>query len=66
MGEAAGRQRPAPGIAVDQRRPEVLVVMSVPQFPQRNGDVIEPVTESAVVEIDDLDLAAPEQRVEER
>jgi hypothetical protein len=44
----------------------VPVVIPVPQFPQRNGDVIEPVTESAVVEIDDLDLAAPEQRVEER
>jgi transposase len=65
MGEVAGRQRPMPGVAVDQRRPEVLVVVSVPQFPQRDGDVVEPVTESAVVEIDDPDLIAPEQRVVE-
>ena len=62
-GEAAGRQRPMARIAVDQRRPEVLVVVSIPQFPQRDGDVVEPVTESAVVEIDNPDLIAPEQRV---
>jgi hypothetical protein len=54
-----------PGVAVDQRRPEPFVVVSVPQFPQRDGDVVEPVTESAVVEIDDPDLVAPEQRVVE-
>ena len=62
MGEVAGRHgrcRYNP----DQRRPEVLVVVAVPQFPQRDGDVVEPVTKSAVVEIDDLDLVAPEQRV---
>jgi len=54
-----------PGVAVDQCRPEVFVVVSVPQFPQGDGDVVKPVPESAVVEIDDLDLVAPEQRVVE-
>ena len=65
MDEAAGRQGPMPGVAVDQCRPEVFVVVSVPQFPQGDGDVVKPVPESAVVEIDDLDLVAPEQRVVE-
>ena len=63
VGQASGRQWPVLGVALDERCAELLVVAPVPQFPQCDGDVVEPVAESAVVEIDDLDVVAPEQRV---
>src|SRR5215467_5138560 len=51
--------------AVDERDTELLVVVWVPQLPQRHGDVVDPVPESAVVEVDDPDVVAPEQQVVE-
>lgn len=51
-------------LAIPLARLAVLVV-SVPQFPPRHSHVVQSVTESAVVEIDDPDLIAPEQRVAE-
>jgi len=63
MGKASGWQWPMLSVAIDERRTELPIVVAAPQLPKRDGDVVEPVSESAVVEIDDPDIAAPEQRV---
>src|SRR5262249_21364252 len=57
------RQRPVLTIAIDKSVAELSVVGSVSQFPQRDGDVVEPIPESAVVKVDDLDVVVPEQRI---
>ena len=54
-----------PGAALDQSVAELLVIVPVPQFPQRDGEVVEPVSEPALAEVDDPDVPVPEPGIAE-
>src|SRR4029453_2897775 len=52
-------------VAGQQRVPEDRVVRTVAQLPQRDGDLVQPRTGAAVVEVNQLDIAVLEPRVAE-
>ena len=56
---------PLRSVAGQQRLPEHRVVGAVSQFPQRYGEFVEPGSGAAVVEVDQPDTAAVEQRIAE-
>jgi hypothetical protein len=65
MIELLARQGPLLRVARDQGGTVRLVVGSLPQLPQGHRDVVEAVAEPAVVEVDEADVAALEERVVE-
>ena len=63
--QVRGVDLPVLPVAVQQRVPERRVLLLVPQLPQGDGELVQAGAGAAVVEVDQLDLAALEQRVAE-
>ena len=63
--QTRGVDLPVLPVAVQQCVPERLVPLLVPQLPQGDGELVQPWPGAAVVEVDELDLAAMEQGVAE-